>query len=128
MSNEARIHLLLPLHPERACFRVYVHHSSCSLRPFRPTKRARLTICLLLQELNTSVLEAWTKGFDTGHATNDPVVGKDVVVLLTEAIRRRNLGVECAAVVNDTVSSSKLTIRSHKTQMLKHLAAASYTL
>lgn len=55
--------------------------------------------------LNTSVLEAWTKGFATGYNTDEPVVGKDVVTLLTAAINRKGLGVECAAVVNDTVGT-----------------------
>lgn len=55
--------------------------------------------------LNTSVVEAWTKGFATGHATDDPVVGQDVVRLLSDAISRKNIGVECAAVVNDTVGT-----------------------
>ncbi|CDJ56071.1 hexokinase, putative, partial [Eimeria maxima] len=56
-------------------------------------------------ELNNSVLESWTKGFATGHDTDDPVVGKDVVELLTAAIKRKGLGLECAAVVNDTVGT-----------------------
>ena len=60
------------------------------------------------QALNTSVLEAWTKGFATGHDTKDPVIGKDVVKLLSEAIQRSGLGLECVAVVNDTVSYLKL--------------------
>ncbi|KAL8444622.1 hypothetical protein Emag_005405 [Eimeria magna] len=55
--------------------------------------------------LNTSVLEAWTKGFATGHGTEEPVVGQDVVELLSKAIARRSLGVQCAAVVNDTVGT-----------------------
>lgn len=50
------------------------------------------------------MLEAWTKGFATGRATKDPVVGRDVVKLLSDAFSRNNIGVECAAVVNDTVS------------------------
>ncbi|CDI77967.1 hexokinase, putative, partial [Eimeria acervulina] len=51
------------------------------------------------------VLESWTKGFATGHDTDDPVVGKDVVELLTAAIKRKSLPLECAAVVNDTVGT-----------------------
>lgn len=56
-------------------------------------------------DLNVSILEAWTKGFDTGRATNDPVVGQDVVKLLTAALKRKNLAINCAAVVNDTVGT-----------------------
>lgn len=55
--------------------------------------------------LNSSILEAWTKGFATGYSTNEPVVGQDVAQLLTEAIKRKNLGIECAAIVNDTVGT-----------------------
>lgn len=55
--------------------------------------------------LDTSILEAWTKGFATGHNTKDPVVGRDVVALLTDALRRKGLKIECAAVVNDTVGT-----------------------
>lgn len=56
-----------------------------------------------MQSLNNSVLESWTKGFATGHDTDDPVVGKDVVPLLAAAFARQGLGLECEAVVNDTV-------------------------
>ncbi|KAL8270107.1 hypothetical protein Esti_005961 [Eimeria stiedai] len=55
--------------------------------------------------LNASVLVAWTKGFATGYGTEEPVVGQDVVQLLSKAIARRGVGVECAAVVNDTVGT-----------------------
>ncbi|XP_022592522.2 hexokinase [Cyclospora cayetanensis] len=55
--------------------------------------------------LDTSILEAWTKGFKTGYDTTDPVVGQDVVTLLDAAILRKGLNVKCAAVVNDTVGT-----------------------
>nr|ANF07129.1 hexokinase [Eimeria tenella] len=57
------------------------------------------------RSLNNSVLESWTKGFATGHDTDDPVVGKDVVPLLAAAFARQGLGLECEAVVNDTVGT-----------------------
>ncbi|KAL8439371.1 hypothetical protein Efla_001841 [Eimeria flavescens] len=55
--------------------------------------------------LNTSVLQTWTKGFATGQGTKEPVVGQDVVKLLSKSIQKKGVGVECAAVVNDTVGT-----------------------
>lgn len=37
------------------------------------------------------VLLNWTKGFETGNDTDDPVVGRDVTVLLTAALKRAGL-------------------------------------
>jgi hexokinase len=49
-------------------------------------------------------LSKWTKGF-----TASGVEGKDVVILLHEAFKRKGLGVDIKAVVNDTVG----TLMSH---------------
>ncbi|KAI9492949.1 hexokinase-domain-containing protein [Zychaea mexicana] len=55
---------------------------------------------VLQTEINRGVLKQWTKGFSTKNA-----VGKDVALTLQEAISRRNLPVNVAAIVNDTVGT-----------------------
>ncbi|PFH36681.1 hexokinase [Besnoitia besnoiti] len=55
--------------------------------------------------LNSSFLIEWTKGFETGRENPDRVEGKDVAVLLAEALERANVPAVCKAVVNDTVGT-----------------------
>ncbi|CAK5020274.1 unnamed protein product [Meloidogyne enterolobii] len=50
--------------------------------------------------LASASLVAWTKGFSASG-----VVGKDVVQLLTDACRRKNIAVNVVALVNDTVGT-----------------------
>ncbi|KAI8142824.1 hexokinase-domain-containing protein [Fennellomyces sp. T-0311] len=55
---------------------------------------------VLQTAINRGVLKQWTKGFSTKNA-----VGKDVPLLLQDAFIRRNLPVNVAAIVNDTVGT-----------------------
>ncbi|CAO3697293.1 unnamed protein product [Rhizopus stolonifer] len=49
---------------------------------------------------NRGVLKQWTKGFACSGA-----VGRDVVILLQDSFRRKNLNVNISALVNDTVGT-----------------------
>ncbi|KAG0738250.1 hypothetical protein G6F26_011675 [Rhizopus arrhizus] len=49
---------------------------------------------------NRGVLKQWTKGFACSGA-----VGRDVAILLQDSFRRKNLNVNIAAIVNDTVGT-----------------------
>ncbi|KEP62129.1 UNVERIFIED_CONTAM: hexokinase [Hammondia hammondi] len=55
--------------------------------------------------LNSSFLIEWTKGFETGRENPDRVEGKDVAVLLADALQRHNVPAVCKAIVNDTVGT-----------------------
>jgi len=56
--------------------------------------------------LSSAVLVQWTKDFLTGRETpDDPVEGKDVGLLLSNAFRRQNVNAILVAVVNDTVGT-----------------------
>lgn len=55
--------------------------------------------------IDSSVLMTWTKGFETGRATNDPVEGLDVAELMNVAFKRHELPIVCNSVVNDTVGT-----------------------
>lgn len=50
-------------------------------------------------------LGLWTKEFETGRNTNDPVEGQDVAELLNAAFRRAKMGCVVGAVANDTVGT-----------------------
>ncbi|KAG2176134.1 hypothetical protein INT43_005367 [Umbelopsis isabellina] len=50
--------------------------------------------------INRGTLMQWTKGFDCHGA-----IGKDVVIMLQDSFRRKNLNVNIAAIVNDTVGT-----------------------
>lgn len=50
--------------------------------------------------INRGTLISWSKGFE-----NEGVVGKDVVILLEEAFKRRDVNVNVTALVNDTVGT-----------------------
>lgn len=50
--------------------------------------------------LASATLVTWTKGYDAAG-----VEGKDVVPLLQEACKRKNVGVDIVAVINDTVAT-----------------------
>ncbi|KAI8988351.1 hexokinase-domain-containing protein [Mycotypha africana] len=50
--------------------------------------------------INRGVLKQWTKGFNCSGA-----VGKDVAVMLQDSFRRKNINVNIAAIVNDTVGT-----------------------
>eukprot|EP00921_Rhytidocystis_pertsovi_P009445 GHVQ01015182.1.p1 GENE.GHVQ01015182.1~~GHVQ01015182.1.p1 ORF type:complete len:536 (+),score=64.21 GHVQ01015182.1:143-1750(+) len=55
--------------------------------------------------LGNAVLVQWTKGFETGRDTNDPVEGKDVGLLMSQAFTRKNVPATVSAVANDTVGT-----------------------
>ncbi|KAI9279775.1 hexokinase-domain-containing protein [Sporodiniella umbellata] len=55
---------------------------------------------VLQTSINRGVLKQWTKGFACSGA-----VGRDVTLLLQEAFRRKNLNINIAAIVNDTVGT-----------------------
>jgi hexokinase len=50
--------------------------------------------------INRGTLIHWAKGFE-----NDGVVGKDVVILLEEAFKRKGVNIKVSALVNDTVGT-----------------------
>ncbi|KAI8060972.1 hexokinase-domain-containing protein [Gongronella butleri] len=55
---------------------------------------------ILQSSIRSGVLKQWTKGFSCTHA-----VGKDTALLLQDAFQRKNLKVNVAAIVNDTVGT-----------------------
>lgn len=57
------------------------------------------------RRIDSAVLISWTKGFETGRRTDDPVEGLDVAELMNVAFRRNNVPAICNSVVNDTVRS-----------------------
>ncbi|KAK2150406.1 hypothetical protein LSH36_406g01045 [Paralvinella palmiformis] len=58
-------------------------------------------------------LVRWTKGFKC-----EGVEGEDVVTMLHEAIKRKGLGVECVALINDTVGClMSCAFHDHNTQV-----------
>eukprot|EP01071_Lankesteria_metandrocarpae_P007172 Lankesteria_metandrocarpae@DN4606_c0_g1_i1.p1 len=58
-----------------------------------------------LRKLNSATLMVWTKMFETGRQTNDPVEGQDVGHLLDKAFERNGVPMQCDAVLNDTVGT-----------------------
>lgn len=57
------------------------------------------------KSLKCATLTGWTKDFETGMATNDPVVGRDVGALLDNAFARKGMRARVVAVLNDTVGA-----------------------
>ncbi|VWU52056.1 hexokinase, putative [Hepatocystis sp. ex Piliocolobus tephrosceles] len=55
--------------------------------------------------INCAILIDWTKGFETGRATNDPVEGRDVCKLMNEAFSRSNVPAQICCVINDAVGT-----------------------
>lgn len=55
--------------------------------------------------INRAKLVNWTKQFETGRQTNDPVEGIDVGLKLQEALDKKNVNAKVVAVVNDTVGT-----------------------
>lgn len=55
------------------------------------------------QALNSASLIHWTKGYETGRSSDDPVEGMDVAALLDCAFWRRGIEAKTKAVLNDTV-------------------------
>ncbi|CAD2095335.1 hexokinase, putative [Plasmodium vinckei lentum] len=55
--------------------------------------------------INCSILIDWTKGFETGRATNDPVEGRDVCKLMNDAFVRSSVPAKVSCVVNDAVGT-----------------------
>lgn len=57
------------------------------------------------RRLDSAALMVWTKGFETGRDTNDPVEGCDVGELLNRAFARRRIPLKVNCVCNDTVGT-----------------------
>lgn len=57
------------------------------------------------RRVDSAVLIEWTKGFQTGRATNDPVEGLDVAQLTDAAFRRLDVPLNVACIINDTVGT-----------------------
>lgn len=57
------------------------------------------------RRIDSAILMEWTKGFQTGRKTNDPVEGLDVCQLMDAAFRRMELPLSVLCVVNDTVGT-----------------------
>lgn len=55
--------------------------------------------------IDCAILISWTKGFETGRETNDPVEGRDVCKLMNEAFARAKVPAEVSCVVNDAVGT-----------------------
>lgn len=55
--------------------------------------------------LQHSTLVEWTKGFETGRATNDPVEQRDVGLLMSQAFDRNDVPATLSAIANDTVGT-----------------------
>ena len=68
------------------------------------------------RRIDSAVLMQWTKGFQTGRATNDPVEGLDIVQLMNAAFRRHDVPTSVQCVLNDTVG----TLISYAYEMDRH--------
>lgn len=56
--------------------------------------------------IDSGELICWTKEFETGNDTNDPVVGQDVALLMNQAFQRNGLlSTKVACLINDTVGT-----------------------
>ncbi|KAH0487891.1 MAG: uncharacterized protein KVP18_002170 [Porospora cf. gigantea A] len=55
--------------------------------------------------LDSAVLLGWSKEFETGMNSTDPVIGQDVCRLLTEAFRRNGTNCATVASLNDTTGT-----------------------
>lgn len=69
------------------------------------------------RSINNAVLIEWTKAFETGRKTHDPVEGLNVGELMNAAFQRNGVPLKVVAVVNDTVgtllsAAYETTIRS----------------
>lgn len=58
-----------------------------------------------MRSLGSAYAMVWTKGFETGRDTDDPVEGTDVAELMNMAFQRRNLPLRVNCVANDTVGT-----------------------
>eukprot|EP01054_Gregarina_sp_Poly1_P011467 Gregarina_sp_Poly_1__11466@NODE_985_length_5470_cov_797_213215_g692_i0_p2_GENE_NODE_985_length_5470_cov_797_213215_g692_i0NODE_985_length_5470_cov_797_213215_g692_i0_p2_ORF_typecomplete_len514_score88_85Hexokinase_1/PF00349_21/1_9e51Hexokinase_2/PF03727_16/1_9e44_NODE_985_length_5470_cov_797_213215_g692_i037935334 len=57
------------------------------------------------RSLANAALVVWTKGFETGRETEDPVEGVDVAELMNMAVQLRGLPLKVNCVANDTVGT-----------------------
>lgn len=55
--------------------------------------------------VDRATLICWTKGFETGRQTDDPVEGRDICELMNVAFVRNNVPMHCSSVLNDTVGT-----------------------
>jgi len=58
-----------------------------------------------LRKIDSANLIVWTKGFETGRNTSDPVEGVDVAELMNLAFRRQGVPMVINSVANDTVGT-----------------------
>lgn len=56
------------------------------------------------ESISSAVLNRWTKGWQTGRFSSDPVEGRDVVEELNAALDRQQVPLRVTACVNDTVA------------------------
>lgn len=56
-------------------------------------------------KLNQSILTVWTKDFETGRNTSDPVEGVEIGRLFKKALDSKGLKSEVVAILNDTVGT-----------------------
>lgn len=59
----------------------------------------------VMRSLDSASLIVWTKGFETGRDTDDPVEGCDVAELMNAAFKRKSLPLRVNCVANDTVGT-----------------------
>ncbi|XP_055389109.1 hexokinase-like [Condylostylus longicornis] len=57
------------------------------------------------KRLDSAILTGWSKGFETGTATKDGVIGRDVCCLLDVALERQNVPARVVAALNDTTGT-----------------------
>lgn len=64
-----------------------------------------LTFSFAIQQhrLDSAILTGWSKGFETGIATQDGVIGRDVCRLLAIALKEIGVPTKIVASLNDTV-------------------------
>uniref|UniRef100_A0A0G4HLB0 Phosphotransferase n=1 Tax=Chromera velia CCMP2878 TaxID=1169474 RepID=A0A0G4HLB0_9ALVE len=55
--------------------------------------------------LDHSALAVWTKDFETGRGTDDPVEGQDVGALLKRSFKEKKIPADLKAIMNDTVGT-----------------------
>lgn len=57
------------------------------------------------KKLDKAILTSWSKGFETGFETKDPVVGRDICTLLNVAMERNGVPGVVVAALNDTTGT-----------------------
>ncbi|XP_055388868.1 hexokinase-like [Condylostylus longicornis] len=76
------------------------------------------------RQIDSAVLMTWTKGFETGRRTDDPVEGLDVAELMNVAFKRNGVPVQCNAVLNDTLDFKAIDNRGF--QQIEKMCSGAY--